>query len=368
VRLSDAAQVLIICLFLVLCYLGLLQCPGANALFAETNIQSNLIRISKYLHHPVPNGVIVGSSLSGRLLPEYFREEGLDVANLGLDGSRSCFGLEVLSRRPERCRLVLIEVNTLFMPKNSNEMTLQEAIANPTFRLGGILPAMDPIHRPSSLLYTLFKEKKDFTAGGGEAEKKTAPMNGSILNHLEELRAHGVEVISSIHEVGEDRSNRIQLGLDQSASMVTRLQEGKMIDDDGACAASLDFLFKERFPSSLQVKRYIENFQSQDISTRLKSLLEQGSKIVLFVIPTAKGEGGYSQAWEIAANLNIPLINIRDRLPDNGVDLRYSDGRHLIGPSARKVVHVLAGALKELGYGDRLRGDAVNAASSEKSP
>jgi hypothetical protein len=311
--------------------------------------------------------VIVGSSLSGRLLPEYFREEGLDVANLGLDGSRSCFGLEVLSRRQEHCRVLLIEVNTLFMPKNSNEITLQEAISNPIFQLGAILPLVDPSHRPSSLLYTLFKEKKDFTTGGGETEKKTGPMNGVMLDHLQELRAQGVEVISSGRDVVEDRSIRIQSSLDLSTSKATRLQAGEILDDDVIFAASLGFLFNERFPSSLQVKRYLENFQTQDTSLKLKSLLKQGSKIVLFVIPTGKGESGYPHAWEIAENLNIPLIDLRDRLPDSGADLRYSDGRHLIGPSARKVVHVLAGALNELGYAEILHGDSVHGIRSEMS-
>src|SRR5437660_7207526 len=83
-----------------------------RAELAENNFQANLIRLQAFLFDPPPRAVLVGSSLSGRLLPRFFEGTELaPVANLGLDGLSPVFGLKTVARRPPP--LVLIEENTL---------------------------------------------------------------------------------------------------------------------------------------------------------------------------------------------------------------------------------------------------------------
>ena len=62
--------------------------PGMTAEFAEYNQAANRIRIEGYLARPsAPAHVLVGSSLSGRLLPSYF--EGTRMADVATLGSRT---------------------------------------------------------------------------------------------------------------------------------------------------------------------------------------------------------------------------------------------------------------------------------------
>src|SRR6266496_1401013 len=72
-----------------------------RAELAETNFQANLIRVQAFLFDPLPRAVLVGSSISGRLLPSYFAQTSLaPFANLGLDGSGPSLGLDFVLQRP----------------------------------------------------------------------------------------------------------------------------------------------------------------------------------------------------------------------------------------------------------------------------
>ena len=81
-------------------WFGVCRMFGWRARLAENNYQANLIRLETFLHQPAPPSVLVGSSMTGRLLPEYFDGTPLaGVANLGLDGSSPDLGLDVVLRR-----------------------------------------------------------------------------------------------------------------------------------------------------------------------------------------------------------------------------------------------------------------------------
>ena len=143
-------------------WFGVCRMFGWRARLAENNYQANLIRLETFLHQPAPPAVLVGSSMTGRLLPEYFSGTPLaGVANLGLDGSSPDLGLDVVFRRKDPPALVLVEVNTLLAQTSGNDATLRQAMKSFTFRLAGWLPFLRTELRPTSISYSTLKLWQD---------------------------------------------------------------------------------------------------------------------------------------------------------------------------------------------------------------
>ena len=143
-------------------WLGLCRVFGWHARLAENNYQANIIRLETFLDQRTPPAVLVGSSMTGRLLPEYFVGTPLQgVANLGLDGSTPDLGLEVVLRRKVPPALVLVEVNTLFNQTPRNDATLRQAMDSFSFRLADRLPFLRAEYRPSSIAYSTLKLWQD---------------------------------------------------------------------------------------------------------------------------------------------------------------------------------------------------------------
>jgi hypothetical protein len=147
--------------WLALCLLaafGLLAAaPFWRAELAETNFQANLIRLQGFLFDKPPQTVLVGSSITGRLVPSYFQNTSLaPLANLGLDGSGTLFGLGLALSNPPP--VVVLEENTFLRPANDNEQLLEATLREPTFHLAKYLPILRARSRPSSVLYTWLKQ------------------------------------------------------------------------------------------------------------------------------------------------------------------------------------------------------------------
>jgi hypothetical protein len=70
-----------------------------------------LITLNRYASRPVPDVVLVGSSLTFRLKEEYFETPRL--RNLALAGGSPVTGLEVVSNQPQLPKLILVEMNVL---------------------------------------------------------------------------------------------------------------------------------------------------------------------------------------------------------------------------------------------------------------
>lgn len=137
---------------------GLLLAPR-HAELAETNFQANLIRLQTFMFDAPPRTVLVGSSLTGRLLPSYFRGTDLaPAANLGLDGSGPVFGLELALQRP--AQTVIIEVNTLLKPRDKNDQLIEDTLHGLNFQLARHLPFLRADARPSSMLYSFLKTRR----------------------------------------------------------------------------------------------------------------------------------------------------------------------------------------------------------------
>lgn len=133
-----------------------------RAHIAESNYHSNLIRLEHALFQPRPHLALVGSSITGRLLPEYF--EGTPaptIANLGLDGSGPLLGLELLAGQSNPPPVVLIEANLLMVPEGPNDRTLRAAVDGFGFTLARHIPLLRADARPTSLVYSWLKRRRD---------------------------------------------------------------------------------------------------------------------------------------------------------------------------------------------------------------
>jgi hypothetical protein len=103
-----AAIVLVPCGFATMRFDRGLQMP------ATTTRDGTLITLSRYLREPVPDIVLVGSSITFRLKEEYFVMPGL--RNLALAGGSPVTGLEIVANQPRLPGLILVEANILSRP------------------------------------------------------------------------------------------------------------------------------------------------------------------------------------------------------------------------------------------------------------
>ncbi|KRR15174.1 hypothetical protein CQ12_07870 [Bradyrhizobium jicamae] len=102
---AGAAILLIACGFATARFGSGLQMP------ATTTRDGTLITLSRYLREPVPDVVLVGSSLTFRLKEEYFATPSL--RNLALAGGSPVTGLKIVANRPQLPGLILVEMNVL---------------------------------------------------------------------------------------------------------------------------------------------------------------------------------------------------------------------------------------------------------------
>jgi hypothetical protein len=96
----------------------LLACGIATARFGHglqlpstTTRDGSLITLNRYVEEPIPDVVLVGSSLTFRLTEDYFATTKL--RNLGLAGGSPVTGLEIVANQPRLPRVVLVETNVL---------------------------------------------------------------------------------------------------------------------------------------------------------------------------------------------------------------------------------------------------------------
>lgn len=76
-----------------------------------TTRDGSLITLNRYLREPIPDIVLVGSSVAWRLKEEYFSLPRF--RNLALAGGSPVTTLEILAKQPSLPRIILIETNVL---------------------------------------------------------------------------------------------------------------------------------------------------------------------------------------------------------------------------------------------------------------
>ena len=102
----------------------LLACGLATARFghglqlpATTTRDGTLITLNRYAREPVPDVVLVGSSVTFRLKEEYF--ETPKLRNLALAGGSPVTGLEIVAGQSRLPKIVLVETNVLSRPADA---------------------------------------------------------------------------------------------------------------------------------------------------------------------------------------------------------------------------------------------------------
>jgi hypothetical protein len=96
----------------------LLACGLATARFGHglqlpstTTRDGSLITLNRYATEPIPDVVLVGSSITFRLKEEYFATTKL--RNLALAGGSPVTGLEIVANQPRLPKIILVETNVL---------------------------------------------------------------------------------------------------------------------------------------------------------------------------------------------------------------------------------------------------------------
>jgi len=279
----NAVAILAMAAGLLLAYSTFLRCTGIGATLAESNLQANLIRSSKYLHSPVAPVILVGSSVAGRLLPEYFSAAGLDIRNLGLDGSRPLFAFEVLRMKDTLPEILLVDTSTLFQPLMANDVTLREALNSPSWKIASALPFMRPESRPSSILYSWVKAKKELSVPG----KPCSPS------------AQGMDA--------------------------------RTTDRRGGGAP--DWRPEDQYPL---VRQTLAGFQTQGIKVILLSI-PRG---------LGWGNPSSGLERRLADELGLQILEPGPAMAERGEQLGFSDGMHLDVPSAERVAGQIASTIR----------------------
>jgi len=104
--------------------LALLVCGAASwrsgsdlELPAITTRDGAVLALNRYVREPVPDVVLVGSSLTFRLSEEYF--ENPRLRNLALAGGSPLTGLEIVARQSQLPKIILVETNILSRPADN---------------------------------------------------------------------------------------------------------------------------------------------------------------------------------------------------------------------------------------------------------
>jgi hypothetical protein len=99
----------------------LAACGFATARFGHglvlpstTTRDGSLITLNRYATEPIPDIVLVGSSITFRLKEEYFATANL--RNLALAGGSPVTGLEIVANQPRLPKIILVETNVLSRP------------------------------------------------------------------------------------------------------------------------------------------------------------------------------------------------------------------------------------------------------------
>ena len=285
-------------LLISLFYMAVTSLFGLKARFAESNQQTNLIRLSDFQAHSDMRLILCGSSLTGRLLPDYFASTGLPVdkiVNLGLDGMAVPYSVEQVAKSDKPIKLVVIEGNLILKRNRANEKSVEETLHSLSFRLTRKIPLLSPAYRPSSELYSLLKQLK---------EKEG---NSAFLKQAETF-AIKVQLPQKTHHTERDLGELPLLSAQQ-----------------------------------------LENARA--VAQMISTLQEKGRQVMVVMLPMGKNRkktvaSQYAYIHWLMQNRGIAFLDLMSHMPDRM--LRYSDGMHMQRSSAKLAVHYIAQAAKEL--------------------
>ncbi len=172
---SDKYIVKSLLLFLIVfvAYSSMLKIVKPKVTMFQNQWVKNYSISEVYIYKPVlPHTVIVGSSMSARLLQEEF---GNDVYNLSFAGGSALTGLNLVKKRNHIPELLLIETNTI--ERSTNNEMLRALFTPFIWRLKKHIISLQYTYQPINIMLSVIK--RNF--GGSEAEKADEKPNSKIL-------------------------------------------------------------------------------------------------------------------------------------------------------------------------------------------
>ena len=139
-------------LSLLVCAIAVLRSGGGLELPATTTRDGALLTLNRYVREPIPDVVLVGSSLTFRLSEEYF--ENPRLRNLALAGGSPVTGLEIIAHQSRLPKVILVESNVLSRPaddvlieKYTNKRRVEPLFLRPV--RSGVASYENWMHKPA---------------------------------------------------------------------------------------------------------------------------------------------------------------------------------------------------------------------------
>jgi hypothetical protein len=287
---SGVFHVLAVAALLSLSWLVFLKLTATRASLAESNFQSNIIRADDYFYGPEKAAAVIGTSITGRLLPEYFQEQDVVVANLGLDGCIPRTGIELALKKKRLPKTIFVESTGGYREPRGNDTEILGFIEGVTFKLGRWLPLLRADTRPSSMLYSRMKQKNDarqITQGapaGSSEQKKSLP--------------------------------------DPAYAFIPAAEQARIAER-----------------------------ATDDLKNSLAALSARGVHVVLMRLPVGgsplRKPGDAPDATDrFAEALSLEVLDVASILHARGIPVAFSDGTHMVAPSAREAAKVICEKIK----------------------
>lgn len=287
---TSVLSILLVTAVLSVGWLLFLRIVHAKASFGESNLQSNLVRLDDYFYGPNKPVALIGTSITGRLLPGYFREQGVSVANLGLDGSIPRIGIELLLRKRTLPETIFVETTAYPREPGQNDFEILSSIDGFTFKLARYLPIIRANARPSAVLYSWLKSKERSHSAGEKPSLQTkAGENGSLPGK-------------------------------QSGSTPEEARKAEI--------------------------------EAGNLQKALAELSARKVRVVLMRLPLGNSpvhtkESAPDLTDHLAEALSLEVINVAEILNDRGVPASYSDGLHMSAPYAKEAAKAICDWLKQ---------------------
>lgn len=263
---------------------------------AESNYEANRLRMENWMLGPPAPAVLVGTSMTGRLLSSDFDGTPLaGLANLGLDGASPETGLRLTLLREPAPPLILLEVQLLAKRPGPNDRQLLELATGVGLQVSRYLPLTRADARPSTVLYAWMKSHQKGMVDAGGPERESSP--------------------AEVEDPAVAAENAAAMDQDWRIRMVPLLQQ---LQERGSRVVLV------RLPAGKNNPVDPEALNPADL---------------------------------IAGELGLPLVDLLRWTRKEGLAVSYSDGLHLSPQSAAAVSKLMVKALEEKGLLAKIQPD-----------
>lgn len=250
---------------------------------AETNYEANRLRMENWMLGPPAPAALVGTSITGRIIPGYFDGTPLaGVANLGLDGASPDTGLQLVLMRQPVVPLVLLDVYLIAKRPGPNDQQLLDLASGIGLKVSSLVPLTRADARPSTVLYGWLKERK---GGEGSADVRARVVTAAAV--ADEVAAMDPDWLPRVRE----RIRRLQ---GQGCRVVlTRLPAGRADPADPEAPNEADAIARELGVSLIDLFRLSRKAGIQVTYTDGLHLTPRSARAVSLLLVTALEERGW---------------------------------------------------------------------------